>query len=101
MPRSVWKGPWCDPRLLAKTHKVRADPNAAKLAIRTWARGSTILPSFVGLRFEVHMGNGFKRIRVNERMVGFKFGEFARTRKYPQHPTKSVAKGVRVSSKGN
>lgn len=101
MPRSVWKGPFCDPRLLLKAVRVRKDPQLAKKAIRTWSRGSTILPAFVGLRFEIHMGNGFKRLRIKESMIGHKLGEFARTRKYPIHPTKSIKQGAKVSSKGH
>ncbi|KAF4119551.1 small subunit ribosomal protein S19 [Geosmithia morbida] len=49
--------------------------------VRTNARSATILPSFVGLRFEVHNGKIYNRINITEDMVGHKLGEFSPTRK--------------------
>lgn len=48
---------------------------------RTWSRGSTILPSFVGSNFQIHNGKSFTKITVTQDMVGHKFGEFSMTRK--------------------
>lgn len=49
--------------------------------IRTNARSCTVLPSFVGLKFQVHNGNEYVAFEVTEHMVGSKLGEFAPTRK--------------------
>ena len=46
---------------------------------------STILPSFVGLTFNVYNGRKFVPVSVNEDMVGMKLGEFAPTRYFPGH----------------
>ena len=53
MARSVWKGPFVHPSLLKKIEK---GGNALKRPIKTWSRGSTIVPEFVGLKFEIHNG---------------------------------------------
>ncbi|KAK5992020.1 Small ribosomal subunit protein uS19m [Cladobotryum mycophilum] len=49
--------------------------------VRTQARSATILPNFVGLRFEIHNGKEYHQIVVTEDMVGHKLGEFSPTRK--------------------
>lgn len=41
------------------------------------ARSATILPSFVGLRFEVHNGKIYNSVKITEDMVGHKLGEFS------------------------
>lgn len=45
--------------------------------IRTQARSATILPSFVGLNFEVYNGKVYNPITITEDMVGHKLGEFS------------------------
>ena len=52
---------------------------------RLWSRRSLILPENVGLDCEIHNGKRFVPFKVREEMVGHKFGEFALTRKRPQH----------------
>ncbi len=47
---------------------------------KTWARGSTITPEFVGHTISVHNGKNFIPVYVSENMVGHKLGEFAPTR---------------------
>ena len=45
--------------------------------MRTKARSATILPSFVGLRFEIHNGKIYNSVKITEDMVGHKLGEFS------------------------
>jgi ribosomal protein S19 len=45
--------------------------------IRTQARSATILPNFVGLKFQVHNGKIYHDVRITEEMVGHKLGEFS------------------------
>jgi len=90
MPRSVWKGPFVDGYLIAKAEK--AQGAGGRQAIRTWSRRSTIMPQFVGLKFEVHNGKSFIPVAVNEDMVGHKLGEFAPTRTYHGHGADRKAK---------
>jgi small subunit ribosomal protein S19 len=81
MGRSLKKGPYVDPRLLAKVEKLgnRREP------IKTWSRDCTIAPEFVGHTFLVHNGRQHVKVFVTEDMVGHKLGEFAPTRIFKGH----------------
>jgi small subunit ribosomal protein S19 len=87
VPRSLKKGPFVDEPLQKKCLAAK-DRNDRKV-IKTWSRRSVILPEFVGLNVAVHNGNKFIPIFITENMVGHKFGEFAPTRTYRGHVTKS------------
>ncbi|KJR82004.1 mitochondrial ribosomal protein S19 [Sporothrix schenckii 1099-18] len=45
--------------------------------IRTQARAATILPSFIGLKFQVYNGKVYHDVTITEDMVGHKLGEFS------------------------
>ena len=83
MSRSSKKGPYVDEKLYIKVNQLN-DQNT-KRPIKTWARSCTIIPEFVGHTFEVHNGNKFLRVFVQEDMVGHKLGEFAPTRVFRAH----------------
>jgi len=82
MSRSLKKGPFTDPKLLAKVKKAG---QGSKTVIKTWSRASTITPEMVGLTFGVHNGKAFINVLVIENMVGHKLGEFSQTRKFLRH----------------
>jgi small subunit ribosomal protein S19 len=83
MPRSLKKGPFVDDHLMRKVEaSVRSNDHRV---IKTWSRRSTILPEFVGLKFNVHNGRKFVTVLVTENMVGHKLGEFAPTRTFGGH----------------
>ncbi|WPX96778.1 30S ribosomal protein S19 [Candidatus Bandiella euplotis] len=81
--RSVWKGPFVEPKLLEKVNN--AISGGKYTVVKTWSRSSTILPNFVGLTFSVYNGKKFVPVLVNEKMVGKKLGEFAPTRIFTGH----------------
>ncbi len=83
MARSSKKGPYLDANLVGKITKMTASGN--KSPIKTWARNSQISPDFVGLTFQVHNGNKFIDVFVNEAMVGHRLGEFAPSRTFRGH----------------
>jgi small subunit ribosomal protein S19 len=83
MSRSAKKGPYVDEKLFKKVN--RLNDNKAKQPIKTWARACTIIPEFVGHTFEVHNGNKFLKVFVQEDMVGHKLGEFSPTRIFRGH----------------
>ncbi len=62
-----------------------AQSSGKKNVIKTWSRGSVIIPDFVGITFAVHNGNKFIPVYVTENMVGHKLGEFSPTRTYRGH----------------
>jgi small subunit ribosomal protein S19 len=82
MSRSSKKGPFTDPKLLAK---VQALKPGDKTVIRTWSRSSTITPEMVGKTIGVHNGRMHVPVLVVENMVGHKLGEFSPTRKFSKH----------------
>jgi len=65
--------------------KVAAGMGEKGKAIKTWARGSTIAPEFVGKYFGVHNGRIFIEVFVTEDMVGHRLGEFSPTRTFRGH----------------
>jgi len=85
LSRSIWKGPYVDNTLLKKANGIQK--SGKRQAIKTWSRASTILPDFIGLTFNVHNGQKFIPVSINENMVGHKLGEFAPTRIFKAHTT--------------
>ena len=83
MTRSAKKGPFVDENLYQKVMKNRQGGGSS--VIRTWSRHCTIVPEFVGQRFEVHNGKVFNSVFVSEDMVGHKLGEFSPTRTFRGH----------------
>ncbi len=88
MGRSLKKGPFIDQKLLNKILGMMQRSN--KRVVKTWSRRSTISPEMVGHTLAVHNGNKFIPIFINENMVGHKIGEFAATRTYRGHTSKSM-----------
>ena len=86
MARSLKKGPYVFPKLLAKVQEM--NKNGKKEVVKTWSRRSTIFPDFIGHTFAVHNGKEFIPVYVTEDMVGHKLGEFAPTRKFGGHGNK-------------
>lgn len=83
MARSQKKGPHVDEKLFNKVMRLKG--SGASAPIRTWSRRCTIVPEFVGHRFEVHNGKVFHAVYVTEDMVGHKLGEFSPTRTFRGH----------------
>jgi small subunit ribosomal protein S19 len=83
MPRSLKKGPFVDPKLLAKIEDMNR--RGEQRVIRTWSRASTIFPQMVGHTIAVHDGRRHVPIYITENMVGHKLGEFAPTRTFRGH----------------
>ena len=87
MSRSLKKGPFVDTSLLEKLETMnRANE---KKVIKTWSRRSTVVPEMVAHTMAVHNGKKFIPVYVTENMVGHKLGEFAPTRTFKGHTTKT------------
>ena len=87
MSRSLKKGPFVDVPLLEKIEGMNRGGD--KKVIKTWSRRSTVIPEMVGHTIAVHNGKKFIPVYVTENMVGHKLGEFAPTRAFKGHTTKS------------
>ena len=83
MSRSLKKGPFVEPRLLARIEAMNAA--GEKEVIKTWSRASTISPEMVGHTIAVYDGRKHVPVYVTESMVGHKLGEFSPTRTFKGH----------------
>ena len=90
MARSIKKGPFVDDHLMKKI--VTMNEKGDKKVVKTWSRRSTVVPQFLGHTIAVHNGKQFVPVYVQENMVGHKLGEFAPTRTYRGHTSKSGKK---------
>ena len=83
MSRSLKKGPFEQPRLLARIEAMNAA--GEKNVIKTWSRASTIFPEMVGHTIAVYDGRKHVPVYITESMVGHKLGEFSPTRTFKGH----------------
>jgi small subunit ribosomal protein S19 len=96
MSRSLKKGPFVDTPLLEKIESMNR--GAEKKVLKTWSRRSTVVPEMVGHTLAVHNGKKFIPVYVTENMVGHKLGEFAPTRQFKGHTTKSEKAAMPVGA---
>ena len=87
MSRSIKKGPNVDPKLMKKV--AAANRSSSRTVIRTWSRASMIMPDMIGLTIAVHDGRRHVPIFMTENMVGHRLGEFAHTRTFRGHGSRS------------
>ena len=82
MSRSLYKGPYINPKILKKIEGKKPD---AAGTIKVWDRASVISPEMVGFTFGVHNGKTHVEVFVVEEMVGHRLGEFSPTKKFIRH----------------
>ena len=87
MSRSIKKGPYVQNKLMKKVSAVQE--SGAQTVIRTWCRASMIMPDMLGLTIGVHDGRRHIPVFITENMVGHRLGEFAPTRTYRGHVSRS------------
>ena len=87
MARSLKKGYFIDGHLADKVAAM--NDRGEKRVIKTWSRRSTVVPEMVGHTMAVHQGRKFVPVYITENMVGHKLGEFAATRTFKGHTTKT------------
>ena len=87
MSRSVRKGPFVDLPLLEKIEIMNRGGD--RKVVKSWSRRSTVVPEMIGHTIAVHNGRKFIPVYVTENIVGHKLGEFAPTRHFRGHTTKS------------
>ena len=97
MSRSLKKGPFVDTHLLEKVETMNRA--GEKKVMRSWSRRSTVVPEMLGHTLAVHNGKKFIPVYVTENMVGHKLGEFAPTRTFKSHTTKTE-KAASVAAAG-
>jgi small subunit ribosomal protein S19 len=87
MSRSIKKGPFVDGKLAKKVDAARR--SGSKTVIRTWSRASMIMPDMIALTIAVHDGRRHIPLYITENMVGHRLGEFAPTRTFRGHGTRT------------
>ena len=87
MSRSIKKGPFVEAKLAKRVET--AQRSSGRTVIRTWSRASMVMPNMVGLTIAVHDGRRHVPVFVTENMVGHRLGEFAPTRTFRGHSSKS------------
>ncbi len=87
MSRSIKKGPYVDAKLAKKVDAARRSAN--KVVIKTWSRASMIMPDMLGMTIAVHDGRRHIPVFIAENMVGHRLGEFAPTRTFRGHSSRS------------
>ncbi|MCX6024117.1 MAG: 30S ribosomal protein S19 [Chloroflexi bacterium] len=87
MSRSTKKGPFVDANLMRKITVL--NQTGQKAVIRSWARASVIMPQWVSHTIAIHDGRRHVPIFITENMVGHRLGEFAVTRHFRGHVSRS------------
>jgi small subunit ribosomal protein S19 len=83
MGRSLKKGVYVHPSLMAKIEKMNAAQD--KKVIKTWSRASMITPEMIGHTIAVYNGKTHITVYISEQTVGHRLGEFALTRTFKGH----------------
>jgi small subunit ribosomal protein S19 len=94
MSRSKWKKPFQDINILLI---IQSDSDIKEL--KTMCRSSVISKFFINKNILVHTGNAFKNIFITEQHLGYKFGDFAFTRKINNIKKKTILKHKIIKKK--
>lgn len=85
MSRSAWKIPFISKILFSKIQQESEKQlKSSKYNYKPFlisSRSSTISSFFIGRVVKIHTGNKYKSVKITKRHLGFKFGEFAPTRR--------------------
>lgn len=85
MSRSKWKSDFIDPTLYYQIQEFKKiNKNLEEneiLSLETWSRSSTIIPQFRGILIQIYNGQKFIPLKIDSKLTGHKFGEFAVTKK--------------------
>ncbi|KAL3628536.1 hypothetical protein CASFOL_027582 [Castilleja foliolosa] len=94
-----WRIPFVANHLVKKLQQLSQNPK--KELIKTWSRGSTIVPEMVGRRIAVHDGKKHVPFTIIENMVGHKLGELRAKRQHKKevHARGKAAKAAAKSPK--
>lgn len=84
MKRSAWKGYYMATSISKNIILQKKEKR------EIWSRGSTISEYFVGKYIFIYNGKKFNKVYITREKVGYKFGEFAQTRKF----TKKIKKNT-------
>ena len=93
MSRSIKKGPFVQPKLLARVQAM--NEKGEKIVLKTWSRSSTIFPDFVGHTFAVHDGRKHVPVFIDDSMVGICYRGYGRSQARRVRPDKNLQRSCR------
>jgi small subunit ribosomal protein S19 len=64
-----------------KVSATQKEKKVAKVPMLLYQRSSTIVPEMIGSSVKIHTGHKWVKLLINEHLIGYKFGEFAPTKK--------------------
>ncbi len=67
--------------------------------IKTWSRGSTIIPQMIGHTISLYNGKKHTPIHITSYHVGYKLGEFVSTRTFYAHKNVNLKSTKKVKKK--
>ena len=91
MARSKWKNKYFSLDLWKKIILLKRNKIKKALKSKKYFRASTVPKCFISKKIILHKGNVFKTLKITKYLIGYKFGEFAFTRKPFFYPKKIVA----------
>lgn len=91
-----WKSPFISQAVLRVVKKNLNNQKKYQKLAKIWSRNSVIPSGLIGKSVLVYSGNFFKKLSITREKIGYKFGEFCRTRTSPKG--KSV-KNIKNKSK--
>ena len=62
------------------------------IPLKIFNRNAKISSNLINSIVKIYNGIRFFDLTITEKMVGYKFGEFSPTRKFPQHKKKKIQK---------
>jgi len=87
MCKSIWKPLFFNKNLFIKVFRLKKK-NSKKKYFLIYNKTSTIVNTFVGVLVRIYKGNLYRKLFITKYIIGFKFGEFAYTRKPFLYPLK-------------
>ena len=66
---------------------------------KTWSRSSTILPVMIGHTLAIYNGKKHIPLSISQKHIGYKLGEFSRTRTFYEHRKKKNKKDKKKNEK--
>ncbi len=68
----------------------RAKASGSKKPIKTRTREALIMPSWIGLSFDVYNGKEYQHVEIEPSMLGHRLGEFVYSTKRVQHSAPGI-----------
>lgn len=90
MSRSIKKGPLVNKNLDKKVLKLIS--SGLRKPIVVYNKALTIMPHYENMLFRVHKGKGFVDLLIRPELIGYRIGDFVKTRFFGGHKEQKTNK---------